>query len=177
MYHWSLMAQAVLQSTHSRTPDSHTSAVSAELVPLPHIIICLWEKNIETHRRHANLLGIWMRKYKLDGEGYQSAHIVLSFSMKNAELLAKWLANVNRDGTPGKTARLCAKHFTVDCFQEDLYFKYLGQERGEKCKRLLTKDAVPTIFKFNVVVEEPVGKKKYDGERNVKRCKPPVSIF
>ena len=70
------------------------------------------------------------------------------FPLNSTKLLDKWLQNVNRDGyKPTKTATLCSEHFEPDCFEEDLYAKYMGRSPGKRPQFILKPDAVPTIFK------------------------------
>ena len=44
-----------------------------------------------------------------------------------------------------KYSRLCSKHFTEDCYEQDLKSELLGIKKQVKLKR----DAVPTLFDFS----------------------------
>ncbi|CAL8397693.1 unnamed protein product [Boreogadus saida] len=55
-----------------------------------------------------------------------------SFPLRKKKRLNKWLKNINRKSwVPNACSRLCARHFTNDCFTID---------------RSLKPDAVPTLF-------------------------------
>ena len=78
------------------------------------------------------------------------------FPHSNKEILSKWISNMKRKGhsateayQPSKTSTLCSEHFEPDCFQEDLYDKYVGRAPGRKPRTLLKPDAVPTLFQHN----------------------------
>ncbi len=50
-----------------------------------------------------------------------------NFPHKNPGLLKLWLAKLNRKAIPNKYSKLCGEHFEVECFEEDLYDKYVGR--------------------------------------------------
>ena len=68
---------------------------------------------------------------------------------EDPKLRKEWLIKMKRESfEPTKHSRICADHFTADCFQQNLAIRsYLGSTF--KPRRLnLKKDAVPTIFNF-----------------------------
>lgn len=62
----------------------------------------------------------------------------LSFPIANKELFVKWTDNIPKDLLPNltKNVYICSKHFEESCYEMD------GVVR-----KILKKDAVPTIFK------------------------------
>lgn len=89
------------------------------------------------------------------------------FPWKNPHLLKRWLAKFNRD-PPSQSARLCSAHFEAECFEENLYHKYVGVSPGKKSrpKTKLKKDAIPTIFQQKH--EKPTAKPR---ECSIRRAK------
>ena len=84
---------------------------------------------------------------------------------EDPKLGREWLIKMKRESfEPTKHSRICADHFTADCFQQNLaIMTSLGSTF--KPRRLnLKKDAVPTIFNF--------GKKRKCGEEQVKTAAP-----
>ena len=71
---------------------------------------------------------------------------------KDPKRLEAWLVKMNRLDTSTKkvwrpksdTHRLCAKHFTPDCFT--MQSRVMHDQFGAKCRGQLKPDAVPTIF-------------------------------
>lgn len=79
---------------------------------------------------------------------------------EDPKLRKEWLIKMKRESfEPTKHSRICADHFTADCFQQNLAIRTsLGSTF--KPRRLdLKKDAVPTIFNFE--------KKRKCGEEQV----------
>ena len=79
---------------------------------------------------------------------------------EDPKLRKEWLIKMKRESfEPTKHSRICADHFTADCFQQNLaIMTSLGSTF--KPRRLnLKKDAVPTIFNFE--------KKRKCGEEQV----------
>ena len=46
---------------------------------------------------------------------------------------------------PSPHTKICSEHFEEDCFEEDLFHKYVGRGDGKKAIRRLKPDAVPTL--------------------------------
>ena len=88
------------------------------------------------------------------------------FPWKRPALLKQWLSKLNRDVIPGKRAILCSEHFEANCFEEDLYGKYVGRSPGKRAQKNLKINAVPTIFKK--CFEKPAVKER---ESSVRRRK------
>ncbi|XP_054709271.1 uncharacterized protein LOC129218977 [Uloborus diversus] len=69
------------------------------------------------------------------------------FPHSDAELKKKWEVNIKRENfTPSLTTRICSEHFEESCFEYQPFTE----------KRLLKKDAVPTLFSFS----KPPNKKR-----------------
>ena len=66
---------------------------------------------------------------------------------KDVNLRKKWIQNIKREGKLPKDENflICSIHFEENCFQRDLQAELMGTKR----KRLLTADAVPTLFSFS----------------------------
>ena len=59
---------------------------------------------------------------------------------------AVWTSKVNRkDWTPSSYTKICSEHFDDDCFEEDLYHKYVGRGPGKKAIKRLKPDAIPSL--------------------------------
>ena len=60
---------------------------------------------------------------------------------KKEEMRKRWLQKLQRKIIP-KTLFVCSDHFESSCFERDLRSELMG----EKPKKILKEDAVPTIF-------------------------------
>ena len=68
-------------------------------------------------------------------------------TMRNA-----WIARLRRgnDLNP-KGSRVCSDHFTEDCFE----INHTEQVTGERKRRVLKKDAIPSLFAFGPASKQP----------------------
>ena len=80
---------------------------------------------------------------------YQFSHCLHRFPHKNKNILLKWVAAVGRHNwIPSKTAVLCGRHFLSSDFLHASY-----STPGLK-KKMLKKDAVPSIFSTVIIYQE-----------------------
>ena len=79
---------------------------------------------------------------------------------EDPKLRKEWLIKMKRESfEPTKHSRICADHFTADCFQQNLAIRTSLGSTFKPRRLNLKKDAVPTIFNFE--------KKRKCGEEQV----------
>ena len=85
-----------------------------------------------------------------------------------------WEEKVKRDGWKAtKHSVLCSKHFEEDCFEEDLYHKYVGRGPGKNPIKRLKKGAVPSLY---LNKEDPPKPRTHTLERIKKKHQQEVSL-
>lgn len=69
------------------------------------------------------------------------------FPMSRQDLLKQWTHNIRRkDWKPTPSSRLCSEHFSLDCYEMDMYQHIMGETLAGKHYKRLKPGAVPTIF-------------------------------
>ena len=86
----------------------------------------------------------------------------------NSKLRKQWLLKMKRkEFKPDKNSRICAVHFTEDCFREDLAIRrFLGSD-FKPLRLHLKEDAMPTSFFV---------RKRNHGEECFPKDKGPLSV-
>lgn len=81
------------------------------------------------------------------------------------KLRKQWLIKMKRASfEPTKHSRICADHFTADCFQQNLAIRTSLGSTFKPRRLNLKKDTVPTIFHFEV--KRKFGEEKVDPHKN-----------
>ena len=82
-------------------------------------------------------------------------------SSDDSKLTKQWLIKMKRASfEPTKRSRICADHLTADCFQQNLVERTSLGSTFKPRRLNLKKDAVPTIFHFEV--KRKFGKEQVD---------------
>lgn len=77
-----------------------------------------------------------------------------------------WLKNTKRKNPPKRdSCYVCSTHFEPQCFK----LSYKSELTGQKEKKTLIPDAVPTIFKFNKAKRERIISAKREQNRQRKK--------
>ncbi|KXJ26866.1 THAP domain-containing protein 2 [Exaiptasia diaphana] len=83
---------------------------------------------------------------------------------KDLKLQEAWISRIRRDNMPPlQNCYVCSELFTEECFERDLF----QQLTGEKRKRKLKSDAIPTVFSF--ASSSVSGKRRATSENRIKR--------
>ena len=81
---------------------------------------------------------------------------------QDARLRKEWIVKMKRKGfTPSKHSRVCAEHFSEDCFEQNIMVMSLLGPSFKPLRLSLKKNAVPTIFNFTLENPKPeIGQKR-----------------
>ena len=84
---------------------------------------------------------------------------------EDPKLRKEWLIKMKRESfEPTKHSRICADHFTADCFQQNLAVRTSLGSTFKPRRLNLKKDAVPTIFNFEK--KRKYGEEQGDSPKN-----------
>ena len=70
---------------------------------------------------------------------------------KDITIRNAWIARLRRENLNPESSRVCSDHFTEDCFEKNL----TEQVTGERKKKVLKKDAIPSVFAFGPPSKQP----------------------
>lgn len=82
---------------------------------------------------------------------------------KDPKLLRQWLVRIRRKNFhPTKHPRICAAHFTEDCFDQNITTRNLLGQAFKPGRLYLKDNAMPPIFNFKSAGDSPIeiGKKR-----------------
>ena len=85
----------------------------------------------------------------------------------NSKLRKQWLLKMRKEFKPDKNSRICAVHFTADCFRENLAIPRFLSSDFKPLRLHLKEDAVPTLL---------LDCKRNHGEECLLKHKDPLSV-
>ena len=92
---------------------------------------------------------------------------------KDKQLRKSWISRLRRDNLPPvDNCYVCSDHFEKECFESDL----IEELTGEKKKKRLKSDAVPSIFNFPTSIPVVSTSRTSSENRNKRRRRQEVSL-